>query len=83
MDQCGIVSTNPKNSPRVELYGLQGLPLTYFCDHHERVYIIHEVWLELTRSLVNQNLRTSRLLSRGRYLTCRCCRIHVSDIGSG
>lgn len=36
-----------KNSPRVELYGLHGLPFTYF------------------KSLVNQNLKTSSIRSRG------------------
>lgn len=51
---CALIRYHPvlqrayltlKNSPRVELYGLQGFPLTYF------------------RSFVNQNRRTSSILS--------------------
>lgn len=29
--QVGTIERTLKNSPSVELYGLQGLPLTYFC----------------------------------------------------
>ena len=60
-----FVKRTRKNSPRVELYGLQGLPLTYFCPYP--VSTFHDKSKHpacLTRSLVNQNLKTASMRPR-------------------
>ena len=48
-----------KNSPNAELYGLHGLPLTYFwfCQNA----VLQTQATSHTRSLVNQNRRTSSM----------------------
>lgn len=57
----GVTSHTRKNSPSVELYGLHGLPLMYFCPGVQHVFHGGPPQSQCTRSLVNQNLNTSSI----------------------
>ena len=50
-----------KNSPSVELYGLHGLPLIYFCNRLSQTITQKRSQSKYTRSLVNQKSKTSSI----------------------